>query len=99
MSVLQDPEQTETRVIHNLIDFTGKDVLEVGCGNGRLTWRFAERARSVLGLDPLAAPIETARATTPDGLRAKVTFREADVTTADLPTAGFDIAVLSWSLC
>jgi ubiquinone/menaquinone biosynthesis C-methylase UbiE len=99
MSVLLDPEQEETRAIHDLIDFTGKDVLEVGCGNGRLTWRFAERTHSVVGLDPKAAAIETAQASAPDSLRTKVTFLVADVTTTDLPRAAFDVVVLSWSLC
>src|SRR5215470_5938927 len=52
MPVVHDPEHAETRVIHDLLDFTGTDVLEVGCGNGRLTWRYADRTRSVLALDP-----------------------------------------------
>jgi 2-polyprenyl-3-methyl-5-hydroxy-6-metoxy-1,4-benzoquinol methylase len=38
-TVAFDPEATETRVIHRLIDFTGKDVLDVGCGDGRMPWR------------------------------------------------------------
>ncbi len=47
-----DPDGIETRVIHQLIDFRGKDVLEVGCGDGRMTWRFAEHTSSVPALDP-----------------------------------------------
>src|SRR5690348_1887888 len=31
MAELLDPEEAETRVIHKLLDFTGKDVLDVGC--------------------------------------------------------------------
>lgn len=99
MAMLLDPEQAETRVIHKLIDFTDMDVLDVGCGDGRMTWRFAEPARSVLGLDPIAASVEAARACTPDGLRSKVVFQVADITTTDLPQAAFDAVVLSWSLC
>ncbi len=52
MTFALDPEETESRVLHSLVDFDGKDVLEVGCGNGRLTWRFADRAASVMALDP-----------------------------------------------
>jgi 2-polyprenyl-3-methyl-5-hydroxy-6-metoxy-1,4-benzoquinol methylase len=99
MSVSRDPEEAETRVIHALIDFTGKDVLDVGCGDGRLTWRFAQATHSVLGIDPSAEAIEAAKASTPAGLRSKVTFQVADVTTALLPRAAFDVVVLSWSLC
>lgn len=99
MSVQMDPEETETRVIHDLIDFAGKDVLDVGCGDGRLTWRFADQARSVLGLDPVSEFIERARLATPAHLRSKVTFQVADITTAELPAGAFDVVALSWSLC
>lgn len=99
MSVLLDPEEVESHVIHTLIDFTGTDVLEVGCGDGRLTWRFTEYTHSVLGIDPLAESIETARASIPSDLHTRVTFQVADVTTAELPQAAFDVVVLSWSLC
>jgi hypothetical protein len=37
MSIAHDPEQAVTRAIHALVDFTGADVLKVGCGDGRLT--------------------------------------------------------------
>jgi 2-polyprenyl-3-methyl-5-hydroxy-6-metoxy-1,4-benzoquinol methylase len=99
VSVTLDPEQAETQVIHRLINFTGKDVLDVGCGDGRLTWRFAKPTRSVLGIDPCFEPIETVQATTPAALRGKVTFQVADVTTVELLQAAFDVIVLSWSLC
>lgn len=99
MGMILDPEEAETRAIHELIDFTGKDVLEVGSGDGRLTWRFAEAAHSVLGLDPAAAAIEQARAESPERLKEKVSFAVADMTTVELPHAAFDVAVLSWSLC
>jgi ubiquinone/menaquinone biosynthesis C-methylase UbiE len=99
MSMSLDPEEAETRTIHTLIDFTGTDVLEVGCGDGRLTWRFAEHAHSVLGIDPSDEGVARAKASTPAGLRSKVTFQVADVTAAQLPEAAFDVVVLSWSLC
>ena len=99
MAVLLDPEEAETRVIHELVDFTGKDVLDVGCGDGRMTWRFAEPTHSTLGIDPVAESIETARASASAGRRAQVSFRVADITTTDMPRAAFDVVVMSWSLC
>ena len=99
MGVVLDPEETETRVIRGLVDFTGKDVLDVGCGDGRMTWRFAPSTRSILGLDPLAESIAAARAATPAELQARVRFEVADITTTELPWAAFDVAVFSWSLC
>ena len=102
--VTRDSEQAETRAIHSLIDFSGKDVLEIGCGDGRLTWRYAGHTRSVLALDPDATAIEQARANLtsvadlPERLRHAITFQTADVTTAELPPEAFDVVVLAWSL-
>lgn len=99
MAVLLDPEEAETRVIHTLVDFAGKDALDVGCGDGRMTWRFAAHTHSTLGIDPGAESIATAQATTPTALRSKVSFQVGDIITADLPRAAFDVVALSWSLC
>jgi ubiquinone/menaquinone biosynthesis C-methylase UbiE len=93
-----DPEGNETRVLHELIDFRDKDVLEIGCGDGRMTWRYAALARSVLALDPNADRIAQAIAATPVALQQVVTFQVADITQASLPAKAFDVVVLSWSL-
>lgn len=99
MSVLLDPEETETRVLHELVDFTGIDALDIGCGDGRMTWGFARQTRSVLGIDPVAESIRLARDATPPALREHVHFQVADITTVELPPGAFDVALLSWSLC
>src|SRR5579871_6320679 len=93
-----DPEENETRILHTLIDFRDKDVLEIGCGDGRMTWRYAAHARSVLALDPNANRIEQGIASTPDACKPVVTFRVADIVATTLPEEAFDVAVLSWSL-
>ena len=101
LAVRRDPEEAETRTIHELVAFAGVDVLEVGCGDGRLTWRYVERTRSVLALDPDAAAIEQARASLanlPDQLRHGVAFQAADITNVDLPAEAFDVVVLASSL-
>lgn len=88
----------ETRVIHELADFRGKDVLEVGWGDGRLTRRYADRAASVLALDPKEDRIALAQRDTPDVLRSSVTFQVAEVPAIQLPAAEFDVVVFAWSL-
>ncbi len=37
MSLLKDPERTETKYLHKFVDLAGKQLLEIGCGDGRLT--------------------------------------------------------------
>ena len=93
-----DPEGVETRIVHRLVDFLGKDVLEIGCGDGRLTWRYADQAASVLAIDPKENKIALARESTPAHLRSSVTFQTADIASLDAPEAAFDIAILSWSI-
>ncbi len=98
MPVLLDPEDIETKALHDYADFTGKRVLEIGCGDGRLTWRYADRAAQVVAVDPKAEDIELAVEECPDDLRDKIEFRVARLDELDIPTVRFDLAVLSWSL-
>jgi protein-L-isoaspartate O-methyltransferase len=93
-----DPEGVETAVIHELVDFRGKDVLELGAGDGRLTRRYAERARSVLAIEPKELLVEQARAAPTAELGARVEFRVGDATTDALPIGAFDAVVFSRSL-
>ena len=93
-----DPEGTEIRVLNSLCRFRGRDVLEIGAGNGRLTWRYADRAASVLGLEPDEGRVARAKAATTAGLRDRVEFRHADAATVDLPAARFDVVLFSWSI-
>ena len=93
-----DPEGVETRALASIVDFTGKSVLEIGCGAGRLTWRYAGHAASVVALDPNIDDIRAAKKAIPARLRSRVTFRVGDVTTDPLPPSVYDMAILSYSL-
>jgi ubiquinone/menaquinone biosynthesis C-methylase UbiE len=93
-----DPEGEETRALGALVDLTDASVLEIGAGDGRLTWRLADRAKSVIALDPLEREVLRARAITPSELRHRIRFLVADATTYGFPRGKFDVAVLSHSL-
>jgi ubiquinone/menaquinone biosynthesis C-methylase UbiE len=93
-----DPEGRETQAIHELVDFEDKDVLEIGCGDGRLTWRYADATRTVLALDPEETDIQLANAGVPEAWHRKVTFRVADAINVDLPEGAFDVALFSRSI-
>ena len=98
MAYALDPEQHELQVLYDLIDIAGKDVVELGCGDGRLTWRYAERAASVLAIDTKPADIEAARSQTPLTSHANITFQVADLTAVEFPHNAFDVALFSRSL-
>ncbi|MCA1839581.1 MAG: class I SAM-dependent methyltransferase [Actinomycetota bacterium] len=93
-----DPEGAETTAIEALVDLSDKSILEIGCGDGRLTSRIARRAKSVLALDLLERDIAKARNALSRELRSRVKFVVADATTYRYPRARFDLAVLSYSL-
>lgn len=93
-----DPDHNETRMLFRLADFGGRDVLEIGCGDGRLTWRYAEQAASVLAIDPDQTQLAIAQNSLPEALRRTVRFSPADIVVDPLPPAAFDIALLAWSI-
>ena len=97
MGYVKDAEGAEVRVLDRTTTFSGARVLEIGCGDGRLTWLYAPRAESVLGLDPDEEQITLARTDTPPELADQVQFEVGEA--KDLSrTAVFDVAFLSWSL-
>ena len=101
MAIRVDPENNETRALFGLADFSGQHTLEIGCGNGRLTWRYADKAAHVTAIDPFAEGIERARQDLPRELQGRVEFLHIafeDFAAASEPSA-FDVAILSWSLC
>jgi hypothetical protein len=44
MTIRVDPEQNETSALCGFADLDGCRVLDVGCGDGRLTWLYADMA-------------------------------------------------------
>ena len=79
-------------------DFSNKRVLEVGCGEGRLTWGIAPLAASVLAFDPSSEDIALARADCPGELSEKVRFEVARAEEIDVPPQSVDLVFFSWSL-
>ena len=81
-----------------MADFDGNDILEVGCGDGRLTWRYAREAASVLAIDPDTMAVAKAEELLPAELKAIVTFQTANMVTLDLRPSAYDIALFAWSM-
>jgi ubiquinone/menaquinone biosynthesis C-methylase UbiE len=97
MTSQKDPEGTETRRLHQAIDFTGRGVLEIGCGDGRLTWRYAHSCRSVIGIDVDTGVLKAAQAGCPGELQSIVKLTCASALNLPFPNATFEAAILAWS--
>jgi ubiquinone/menaquinone biosynthesis C-methylase UbiE len=93
-----DPEGAETDALARLAPVDGLRVLELGCGDGRLTFRYAPAAASVLAVDPDEEQIAAARAALPSDLSDRVTFAVTGAAEVDAPHESFDLAFFSWSL-
>lgn len=93
-----DPEGVHLAALRRLVDFEGKRVLEMGCGEGRLTLGIAADAASVLAFDPEAGPVADARRSLPAELRERVTYRVASAQELNVEPGSFDLVVFSWSL-
>lgn len=73
--------------------FAGLRVLEIGCGDGRVTRLYAANAESVVAIDPEAESIDAVRNEFP-GIDA----RQIGIEDLELPDRSFDVAIFSWSL-
>ncbi len=101
MAVILDPEKNETRALFEMVDFEGKQVLEIGSGDGRLTWLYADRAAHVTAIEPFAKSLDKANESLPGELKGHVSFQNISFEdfAAASEAAAFDAVILSWSLC
>lgn len=93
-----DPEGAHLAALRRLADFGGARVLEMGCGEGRLTQGIAAEAASVLAFDPDAEYIAAARASLPAELAERVAFKVASAEEIEVERGSFDLVVFSWAL-
>ncbi len=98
MPIRLDPEANEPTTLFDFAgSLAGQSVLEIGCGDGRLTWLFADHVAHVVALDPNADDIALAIKNCPPHLRERVEFRADTIQEFESPEK-FDLALLSWSL-
>ncbi len=100
MTIINDPEEAEKDALSGMVDFTGRRVLEVGCGDGRLTLRYADKAAHVTAIDPEEQGIATARINLLNEPGDRLIFEQTTIEnfTKPIHDPGFDIAIFSWSL-
>ena len=94
MAIRLDPDGIEPALLHELVDFTGKSVLEIGCGEGRVTWQYARLAAQVTAIDPDEEDIEIALKERPDHLAQKVNFVATGIEDFDGPFDGSDYDIV-----
>jgi predicted RNA methylase len=98
VTAVLDPEGAHLAALRRLGDFRTRRVLELGCGDGRLTLGIARDAAHVLAFDPDAEAVERARRSLPAELRERVSYRVASGNEIEIEPHSFDLTVFSWSL-
>ena len=81
--------------IRGLADWSGRDVLDVGCGTGFHLPRFAADARSVVGVEPHPPLVALARRRV--RRLEKVEVREGAAAALPLPDASVDVVHARWA--
>lgn len=76
----------------------GKEVLDLGCGDGRFALALAPLALRVEGLDPDAEAIAEARKVARRSGRRNMRFRVGAAQQLPYRDAAFDVVILSWTL-
>lgn len=98
MSTQHDPEGIEPKYLYRFANLADAHVLEIGCGDGRLTWRYANGAKRVTATDPDFARLITAQHECSPTLNSSITLTQAAAEGLPFPVDRFDLALLAWSL-
>jgi 2-polyprenyl-3-methyl-5-hydroxy-6-metoxy-1,4-benzoquinol methylase len=94
----RDEAGVEAAAIADLVSLDGRHVLDVGCGEGRLTTFAAARAASVYAFDPSAENVAAARTALTGEQRTRVQFAVHDAEALEPARERFDLALCGWSL-
>ena len=93
-AMLIDPEGHEVTALVSRLPSRCR-VIEIGCGDGRVTRRYYGRAQSVIAIDPDADAIAAFRA---GGVPANVDARALPVEHFAPPDGSADVVLFSWAL-
>ena len=88
-----DSDQRIAEKIIQFVDLKGKRVLEVGCGNGRISSLLASKADHLVAIDPVKLRIEEAKARC-----VGVNFDVGSGESLDFPDKVFDVIIFTLSL-
>jgi ubiquinone/menaquinone biosynthesis C-methylase UbiE len=98
MATEVDPAGVMPRAILKAVDFRDARVLEVGAGDGRLTFQYAAEPRSVVGIDTKEADIRAASQCPGGEFLGDVRFLCASATALPFSAEQFGIVLLASSL-
>jgi len=98
MAITIDPQEREVRAFRRLTPWRGDRVLEIGCGEGRLTRRLARLGARVVAIDPDAARVRDGRRSLTRSDARRIEYRVGQAERLPYRAREFDSVVFSWAL-
>ena len=98
MAISVDPQGRELRALERLTRWRNREVLEVGCGEGRLTARLATLGCRICAMDTDPSLVRRARRALGARRRQSITFRVGSAERLPYRALEFDAVVFSWAL-
>ncbi len=99
MTLNIDPAKLELKFLRQAASWRGKRLLEIGCGDGRLTLRLASLGPARIdALDPDPAKVRLARRLLPAALKRLIHYGVGQAQHLKFPPSTFDIVIVSWAL-
>jgi ubiquinone/menaquinone biosynthesis C-methylase UbiE len=98
MAIVIDPQERELRALERVAQWNGRRVLEIGCGDGRLTLRLARLGAHIRALDPDAAKVRSARSSLPRRYRGRIEYRVGRAERLPYRAREFECVVFAWAL-
>ena len=94
----RDPEGIEVEYLNKTGAIDGRRLLEIGCGNGRLAWRYASFAAAIVGVDPDYERLVETLVDCPEELSTPLLFGQAAAENLPFADEAFESALFGWSL-
>jgi ubiquinone/menaquinone biosynthesis C-methylase UbiE len=98
MTIAVDPQERELRALERMAHWNGRRVLEIGCGDGRLTRRLASLGSRIVALDPDAAQVRRARRALTRRESQRILYRVGRAERLPYRAREFDTVVFAWAL-
>lgn len=99
MALVVDPAGTEIRALEKAATWKGKHILDIGCGDGRLTLRLAALGpRHIEAIEADGARLRLAQGNLPRGYRRRIRYHVGQAESLKYRRNQFDIVIFSWSL-
>ena len=89
----------QTRILDLIGPVEGRRILDLGCGDGLLTWTLAERGAWAVGIDADRAMLEVASARSARGRRHRPRLVEGRIEQLPFRDGSFDVVVMVTVLC